>query len=127
MEKTVNQRIIDLRKSKNLTQTDFAKKIGITQTSLSQIENGGGMTSKTLQKIMNCFDVRSEWLIYGEGDMFKSTINETNNDLITISRDVFFTIKGVLIGKLGKNTYENEIEPFFPKFEAYSIYSEVYA
>ena len=41
------QTISKLRKDKKLNQTDFAEKVGITQTSLSQIESGRKSPNKT--------------------------------------------------------------------------------
>ena len=46
----IGQTIGKLRKEKELNQIDFAKKIGISQTSLSQIESGKKSPSKTTLK-----------------------------------------------------------------------------
>lgn len=47
-----------IRKEKGLTQGDFCKQIGITQTSLSQIELGKKEPSKsTIEKISKAFNV----------------------------------------------------------------------
>lgn len=70
---TVNQRIKILRKTLGLNQTDFAGKIGITQTSLSQIESEkNGISYDVYKAIVREFDVTHAWLTDGDGEMFRT-------------------------------------------------------
>lgn len=64
---TIGERIKDLRKSVDLNQKEFAKKISISQGSLSDIEKGRNKPSiETLLAISNIFRVSLDWLIKGE-------------------------------------------------------------
>lgn len=112
MEETINQRVIKLRKMLYLNQRSFAEKVGITQTSLSMIENGGGISSKTIKKITENLGVNRQWLMEGKGEILKDEKKEEKSLISQL--DVF---KGVLIGK----GYWEELESFFPKFKAFSI------
>ena len=68
----MNTRIKEIRKSLNLTQSEFAEIIGFRQTSLSDMENGNApITRRTILIICEKFDVNEEWLCNGRGEMFK--------------------------------------------------------
>lgn len=67
---TVIERIIFLReKSEGLTQEQFAQKLHVTQSYISQLEAGRKPLSKSAyEKILNVFNVKPEWLLYGISD-----------------------------------------------------------
>ncbi len=70
---TLAQRIKNLRKELGLNQTEFAQRIGITQTSLSQIEGEkNGISYDVYKSIVNEFKVEAMWLMDGVGTMFVS-------------------------------------------------------
>lgn len=70
---TLAQRIKNLRKELGLNQTEFAQRIGITQTSLSQIEGEkNGISYDVYKSIVNEFKVDPMWLMDGIGTMFAS-------------------------------------------------------
>lgn len=72
-----NERIKKLRKSLDLTQTEFASRIGTTQNSLAGYETGRrNPSSSVINNICKEFHVSEEWLRTGKGEMF-----------VTISRD----------------------------------------
>lgn len=67
----MNERIIELRKSLNLSQTDFGKQIGISKSSVSDIEIGRiSISKRTIISICSKFNVNEEWLKSGNGNMF---------------------------------------------------------
>ncbi|HTL83528.1 MAG TPA: helix-turn-helix domain-containing protein [Bacteroidia bacterium] len=69
---TLAQRIKNIRKQFGLSQTDFAEKIGITQTSLSQIEGEkNGISYDVFKGIIEKFDVDPTWLMDGTGNMMR--------------------------------------------------------
>lgn len=69
MKRTVNERIKMLRNHLNLTQQEFAERVGITSTQLSRIENGDGTPQNTtIQKISEGTNVSFEWLLHEKGD-----------------------------------------------------------
>jgi transcriptional regulator with XRE-family HTH domain len=68
-------RIVDLRKLIGLSQSDFAKKIEISQAGLSQIESGKtSIAISTLYKIIEEFQLNAEWLLFGDGPVFKNQV-----------------------------------------------------
>jgi transcriptional regulator with XRE-family HTH domain len=70
---TLAQRIKILRKQLGMSQTEFAGEIGITQTSLSQIEGEkNGISYDVYKAIVAKFSVDPLWLMDGKGEMFRS-------------------------------------------------------
>lgn len=60
----MNERIIILRKLLNLSQKDFAEKLGLTQSAISAIElEKCGVTSSLIITCCYVFSVNEEWLI----------------------------------------------------------------
>lgn len=67
---TINDRVKLLRKSLNLTQIEFGKKIAVAQGYLTNIENGHReVTDKIIKLICLQFDINEDWLRTGAGDM----------------------------------------------------------
>ena len=67
----MNTRIKLLRKKLELTQTEFAQKIGLSQNYVWMIERGDRCPSdRTIADICREFDVSEDWLRTGEGEMF---------------------------------------------------------
>lgn len=66
-------RIIDLRKSLNLTQSEFADRLGLSRNYIWMLENGERTPSdRTISDICREFGVREEWLRTGELPIKKS-------------------------------------------------------
>lgn len=73
----LNQRIKLLRKTLAKSQTDFAAAIGITQTSLSQIESGkNGISYDVFHALIKEFGVNPFWLMDGSGNMLTGEDNK---------------------------------------------------
>ena len=59
------------RKTLALTQAEFARQMGLTQTALSMIEKGkAALTEKNIKLICATFAVNEGWLRSGKGEMF---------------------------------------------------------
>ena len=66
-------RIRFVRKSLGFNQIEFARRIGLTQTSLSMIElEKSVLTEKNIKLICVTFAVDENWLRTGKGEMFGS-------------------------------------------------------
>ncbi|OHX39639.1 MULTISPECIES: helix-turn-helix domain-containing protein [Cytobacillus] len=64
---TVGERIKDIRVNQKLTQADFAKSIGIKQSSLSEIEQGRTKPSiDTVIATSKQYGVSTDWILKGE-------------------------------------------------------------
>ena len=67
----MNERIRKLRKNLDLTQREFAEKIGVKQNTVAQYEMGRNVPiDSVISLICREFNVNEEWLRNGTGDMF---------------------------------------------------------
>lgn len=65
------ERLKYIRKALNLTQTKFAKEIGLSQTSLGMIEVGDRkVQDRHIKTICSIFNVNEDWFRTGKGEMF---------------------------------------------------------
>lgn len=63
--KTIGLKIKNLRESNNLTQEEFCKKVDITQSALSNYENGLRIPRDEVKlRIARCFDTSIEAIFY---------------------------------------------------------------
>lgn len=76
----MNNRIVQLRKSREWTQDKFAEEMRISKNYVSLIENGKKIPSdRLISDICQEFNVNEEWLRTGNGD---SAIKKTKNQEI---------------------------------------------
>jgi len=67
----IGDRIKKLRKLLNLTQKEFAQKIGVIDTLVRKWERGENEpTPKSLRAIAKTYNINLHWLLTGEGEMF---------------------------------------------------------
>lgn len=61
---TIGERIRELRKSKNMTQTEFGKKFGIVKSTVSSYETGNSVPDDEIKRaICNYFNVSADYLL----------------------------------------------------------------
>ena len=73
----MGERIRLLRKALNLTQQEFADRIGVKRNTIAQYEIGRNEPiDSILSLICREFDVNEEWLRTGSGEMFKEVDTE---------------------------------------------------
>lgn len=66
----MNDRIKQIRTDAQLTQTEFAEKVGLTKNYISLVENGNREPSdRTISDICRVFGIREQWLRTGEAPM----------------------------------------------------------
>ena len=67
----MGERIKKLRKELNLTQTEFAERLGSVQNTITRYETGNRTpSSSVITLICHEFNVSESWLRTGEGEMF---------------------------------------------------------
>ncbi|OUP64386.1 helix-turn-helix transcriptional regulator [Anaerotruncus colihominis] len=67
----MNKRIRELRKTLDLSQKEFAEKIGLKQNAISHMEKSGStVTEQNIKTICSQFSVNENWLRTGSGKMF---------------------------------------------------------
>ena len=118
MKRLVLQRLALIQSTYGLNDSAFANKIGISQTTFSNIVNrDSDIKHSVLEKIVNSFgDISSEWLLTGEGDMLKSTATPTYEQ----KRDTIKYFPNI-IGSMGGMEFlddpnEHSIELVLPGF-----------
>ena len=68
---TISERIARLIDVSEMTKTDFASKLNVTQAYISKITNKGSIPSdRLIEDICEKFNVNENWLRTGEGEMF---------------------------------------------------------
>ncbi len=68
---SINQRLRQVRKHFKMQQSDFAKRLRLSQTSVSWLEQeGNAISEQTIRLLHLDFHVSEEWLRTGEGPMF---------------------------------------------------------
>ena len=95
----MNERIKELRKVLNLTQQQFADRIGIKRNTIANYEIGRNDPVETVL-VMICreFNVNREWLLNGIGEMFAP---ESNDELEALAKKYGYSAAvQVLIEKL---------------------------
>ena len=76
----MGERIKELRKMLNMTQSEFGEKVGISKSAVQKIEYGTSTPARsTLQLICVTFSVNEKWLVSGEGKMFAEGITKSSN------------------------------------------------
>lgn len=71
---TINERVRYFRKDiLHMNQTEFARSIGMKQTSVSSFEKEGATVSdQSIKAISSVYSIREEWLRAGEEPMYKT-------------------------------------------------------
>ncbi|MBD5236249.1 MAG: helix-turn-helix transcriptional regulator [Bacteroidales bacterium] len=69
---TVKSRLLHLLKEKRMTQTEFARQLGVSPTYIGAMRRS--IPDVKLRKVMEIFpDLNRDWLLYGEGEMLLDT------------------------------------------------------
>lgn len=78
----MKDRIKKLRKSLDMTQQEFAERIGVKRNTIGQYEIGRNEPIDTvINLICREFNVREEWLRTGEGEMFNPKLSDALDQL----------------------------------------------
>lgn len=78
----MNERIKKLRKALDLTQAEFANRLGMKQNSIALIESGRKTSDQTIRAICREFRVSEDWLRTGSGEMFLPPPRDALDELI---------------------------------------------
>ena len=70
----MNTRIAEVRKNENLTQEEFASRLGLSRNFVWMLEKGDRIPSdRTINDICREFGINESWLRYSTGDMKAET------------------------------------------------------
>ena len=93
--RSVNERIKALRKELKMSQDVFAEKLGLTKNYISLVENGNrNLSEQSIKVLCSILNVNEEWLLTGNGKMFKSRTREQEigafvNEVMELNDDSF--------------------------------------
>jgi len=73
---TFGKRLRSSRKNKNLNQSELAKKSGVSQQVISQIENENIKSTNDIFSLADALNVNAKWLATGVGDMNTDATNK---------------------------------------------------
>ena len=67
---TTGERIKAVRKETGLTQGEFGQRLSLVASTICLLENDSSSLTERVQKdICREFNIRKDWLLYGEGEM----------------------------------------------------------
>lgn len=106
------KRLKKLRNTLNLTQQEFADKIGISRNNIASYEtNNSNMGASVISLICREFNVNESWLRNGSGEMFLSQsrtdeIEKIIKDLLRDENDTFKTRFITMLSRLSESDWE---------------------
>lgn len=103
IKKAIIQRIKRIIKNKSLSESQFSKLISANQKTINQqLKGERGISIDTILGILSSFEqISSEWLLRGEGSMFKSTDKFISTEELPESNRI-----------TSKTTYEKLLEEY---------------
>lgn len=117
-----NERIKELRKALKLSQESFGNAIGLTKSSISNVEKGvRNVTEQHIKLLSTAYNVSELWLRTGEGEMFieSGTFSldqkAKQHNLSDLEIDI---MKGYM--ELSKDTREDLLNLFSTMFSKHS-------
>jgi transcriptional regulator with XRE-family HTH domain len=73
----INDRILEIRRAKGLTQGEFAERINVSRSMIGSIEEKRRpVKDRTISLISLTFGANENWIRTGEGQMFETLKNE---------------------------------------------------
>ena len=96
---TINGRIRDIILSAGITDSAFAKRIGVTQSVIaSMFQRGTEPSAKVLTSILLTYeDISAEWLLRGKGQMLLSEVTpDPNIEQMKRLVDTITTLQGII-------------------------------
>jgi transcriptional regulator with XRE-family HTH domain len=88
----IHERIKKIRTNNKLSQKEFAEKIGIGQSSISELEKGNAKPSvETLESISKNFKISIDYIVHGEEYSQKN--NENKNEISTKETNIINTYR----------------------------------
>jgi transcriptional regulator with XRE-family HTH domain len=78
---TQGKRLKQIRQKLNLSQEEMGKVLGVSKQFLSNIENDRNiLNNEKLVKLLQNYNVSINWLLSGEGEMFKKSSKNEDFD-----------------------------------------------
>lgn len=115
---SIGERLRTLRNTLNLSQDDFGKRLGVSNTAISKLEKSErNLTEQMLLSICREFRVDYFWLTEGKGEMFigtpESVIDEIAEDYDLDDIDKKMLEKYLSLSKDERNIIKNYFKSIF--------------
>lgn len=81
---TIGQRLKQVRKELGLTQMELAARVGLKQSTLSDLELGKSAGTTNLAVVANAIGVNALWLETGRGERAQGVAKDAGQDRLTI-------------------------------------------
>lgn len=82
----MNQRLKTIRKSNNMNQEEFGKKLGVTKTAISKMELGTyNITDSMIKLVCREFTINEDWLRTGQGKMYIDSLPKSETAIYVSS------------------------------------------
>ena len=108
---TINGRIREIILSAGITDSAFAKRIGVTQSVIaSMFQRGTEPSAKVLTSILLTYeDISAEWLLRGKGQMLLSEVTpDPNIEQMKRLVDTITTLQGIITEQTKTNQLLSE-------------------
>lgn len=116
MKDTIGKNIRILRKQRGQTLKSLSEQIGITHQQLSRIENGGGTSTSTLERIAAILDVDMPVLIdEPEANLQKSITKNRNYIPDTVCQSMYAKLLSDVIKPANDTAIENYLNEVYEK------------
>lgn len=99
--KTLAERLIWARTRKEMSQEELASRVGVSQSTIGNLEAGIRQTARKLPQIANALGVDALWLADGIGQVTPGQVKEREADASALSPDEIVELVA-LYGKTGK-------------------------
>ncbi|GHU60010.1 hypothetical protein AGMMS49975_28480 [Clostridia bacterium] len=112
----MNERVRELRELLNLSQHEFAKSLGLKQSSISDVERGKVRVGEaTIKLICLNFGANSDWIKNGTGSPFEKHSYRHRTDLTEFEKGILDRLN--MLDAADKSIVENMINVFYEKRE----------
>ena len=108
---TINGRIREIILSAGITDSAFAKRIGVTQSVIaSMFQRGTEPSAKVLTSILLTYeDISAQWLLRGKGQMLLSEVTpDPNIEQMKRLVDTITTLQGIITEQTKTNQFLTE-------------------
>ena len=106
------KRLMQLINHLGYSQSKFAERLGIDQSSFSKILKGSRPFGKNMQKrVIAEFDISPDWLLYGKGEMLKDEVLVKEATTPTTADDGYHLVPLINIDSVGGIHSPNSIVP----------------
>ena len=114
----IGQNIAELRKLKDLTQRDFAEKLGVSQSHVARWETDKSQPrQKALDKIASVLGVTIDEVLSGNSGNLEKAINVKDQELLSLLRELqnlsdqeLEALKTVIRGLLARSRIEQSLK-----------------